>query len=180
MTRTRCCARAVAQKLKETQQRRTRHANLENHGRNKTTTRRPHCTFWAPFRLGCATGSVFSAQSRCAPHCGRATTCGTSRQESARTATLPVWGVIAVPDEFLLTRRRPSTTGVAVFAFWPSAAGLCTARWQAGHRKLPKFSGARTTTPLFFRRPSTRVCNEVLLGSARGPALGTSLCGRLA
>ena len=77
-----------------------------------------------------------------------------------------------MPDEFLLTRRRPSTTGVAVWAFWPSAAGLCTARWQAGHRKLPKNQRGTYREVLVFWRPSAKVaakCSFVLLGA--GPRL---------
>ena len=76
-----------------------------------------------------------------------------------------------MPTDFFSTRRRPTTSGVAFWAFWPPAAGMCPARWQAGHRKLPKIQRGTYHETIVFQATEHQGCNEVLLCSARGQPL---------
>ena len=51
---------------------------------------------------------------------------------------------------------------------WPPAAGMCPARWQAGHRKLPKIQRGTYREIIVFWRPSSKVatkCSFVLPGA---------------
>ena len=73
-----------------------------------------------------------------------------------------------MPTDFFSTRRRPTAPGVAFWAFWPPAAGMCPARWQAGHRKLPKIPRGTYRENIVFWRPSYKVaakCSFVLPGA---------------
>ena len=147
---------------------------------DKATTQRSHCTFWVYISGSAARHDAFFLYKVASPFLWtrddlrhlRAGKCLNRRPGRAG------WNCDA--NRFLSNASATHHPRRGVLGVWPPAAGMCPARWQARHRKLPKFSGAHTMKPLFFMRPSTRVCNEVLLGSARGPALGTSLCGRLA
>ena len=76
-----------------------------------------------------------------------------------------------MPTDFFSTRRRPTTPGVAFWAFWPPAAGMCPARWQAGHRKLPKNQRGTYHETVVFHATELQGCNKVLLCSARGQPL---------
>ena len=55
--------------------------------------------------------------------------------------------------------------------FWPPAAGVCPARWQAGRRKCPKNSAGHILRNHCFLATELQGCNEVLLCSARGRPL---------
>ena len=73
-----------------------------------------------------------------------------------------------MPTDFFPTRRRPTTPGVAFWAFGPQRPACARRAGRLGTESCQKFTGARTTKPLFFRRPSTKVatkCSFVLPGA---------------
>ena len=57
-----------------------------------------------------------------------------------------------------------------VLGVWPPAAGMCPARWQAGHRTCQNSAGHVPRNHCFLAT-ELQGCNEVLLCSARGRPL---------
>ena len=73
-----------------------------------------------------------------------------------------------MPNDFFFNASASLHLRRGVWAFWPSAAGVCPARWQAGHRKLPKNPRGTYRENFVFWRPSSKVaakCSFVLPGA---------------